>query len=200
MDPNFQFTTISVAGESLYREKGSRFIGWALPIKSESDVKNIIANFWKQHPDAVHICYAYLLKKDNGEGRSSDDGEPSGTAGKPILNQILSLGVEDVLVTVIRYYGGIKLGTSGLIQAYKTTAKDALSEAHTIVVELQKTIHISFPFSLEGKVNSIIKKYKIEIGNKEFTHVCNWELFIPLSVFNEAKNELETIHGVIMND
>lgn len=109
--PDFHFTTIAEGGESIYRDKGSRFIGYALPIKSEAEAKQIINRFREQHPDAVHVCYAYVLKKDNGEGRSSDDGEPSGTAGKPILNQIFSTGFEDVLVAVIRYYGGIKLGT-----------------------------------------------------------------------------------------
>jgi len=173
-------------------------MAWALPVKSEAEVKQQLTDFRNQHPDAVHVCYAYLLKKDTGEGRSGDDGEPSGTAGKPILNQILSSGFEDVLVAVVRYYGGIKLGTGGLIQAYKTSAKDALLAAETITVELQETLTVIFPFTLEGKINSLVKKYKMEIGSREFTHQCQWKLFIPLSVFKEANEELNSIHGLEM--
>jgi uncharacterized YigZ family protein len=193
---DFHFTTISIPGESIYREKGSRFMAWALPVKSEAEVKQHLIDFRSQHPDAVHVCYAYLLKNGEGEGRSSDDGEPSGTAGKPILNQILSSGFEDVLVAVVRYYGGIKLGTGGLIQAYKTCAKDALLAAETITVELQKTMTVIFPFTLEGKMNSLVKKYKMEIGSREFSHQCQWELFIPLSVFQEVDKELKSVHGL----
>jgi len=193
---DFHFTTISVPGENIYREKGSRFVAYALPIKSEAEVKQHLIDFRNQHPDAVHVCYAYLLKKDKGEGRSSDDGEPAGTAGKPILNQILSSGSEDVLVAVVRYYGGIKLGTGGLIQAYKTSAKDALLVAETITVELRETMTVIFPFPLEGKMNSLVKKYKMEIGHREFTHQCQWELFIPLSVIKEANEELNSVHGL----
>ena len=135
-DRDFHFTTVARPGESQYREKGSRFLAWALPVRSEAEAKAHIARFWQEHPDACHVCYAYLLKKDKGEGRAHDDGEPSGTAGKPILNQILSSGYEDVLVAVVRYYGGVKLGTGGLVQAYKTAARDALSDAQTVTVTL----------------------------------------------------------------
>lgn len=190
------FSTVISPGESLYREKGSRFIGWALPVKSEEEAKDLLNGLRAQHPDAVHVCYAYLLQKDKGEGRSSDDGEPSGTAGKPILNQILSSRLEDVLVAVIRYYGGIKLGTGGLIQAYKTSAKDALAAAETSRIEMQETLRVVFPFSLEGKINSLIKKYRMEVGDRAFAEGCRFTLHIPLSLFAEAKAELEALHGV----
>ena len=191
-----QYTTVSLPGESLYREKGSRFIGWALPVKSEAEVKERLRAYRDGHPDAVHVCYAYLLRKDKGEGRSSDDGEPSGTAGKPILNQILSSGLEDVLVAVIRYYGGIKLGTGGLIQAYKTAAKDALAAAETLNVEVREPLTLVFPFSLEGKVTSLIKKYRMEIGERHFTEHCRLTVHVPLSVLAQAKEELEALHGL----
>lgn len=190
------YTTVSAPGESLYREKGSRFIGWALPVTSEAEAKEILAGFRAAHPDAVHVCYACLLQKDKGEGRSSDDGEPSGTAGKPILNQILSSGLQDVLVAVIRYYGGIKLGTGGLIQAYKTTAKEALAAAGTDTVELKESLSIVFPFSLEGRVHSLIKKYRMETGERTFTDVCRLTLYIPLPLFPQAKEELHAVHGL----
>lgn len=190
------YTTVSTPGESLYRDKGSRFIGWALPVKSETEAKEILARFRAEHPDAVHVCYAYLLKSHKGEGRSSDDGEPSGTAGRPILNQILSSGLEDVLVAVIRYYGGIKLGTGGLIQAYKTAAKEALAAAGTETVEMKESLRIVFPFSLEGRVNSLIKKYRMEPGERAFTEVCRLTLHVPLTLFPQAKEELEAVHGL----
>lgn len=189
------YTGITSPGESLYREKGSRFIGRALAVHSEAEVKQILNGFRAEHPDAVHVCYAYLLKSHKGEGRSSDDGEPSGTAGKPILNQILSSGLEDVLVAVIRYYGGIKLGTGGLIQAYKTSAKEALSAAGIETVEMKETLTLVFPFSLEGKINSLIKKYRMEMEERTFTEQCRLTVSIPLSVFPQAKEELMAVHG-----
>ena len=171
-----------------------------MAVKSEAEAKSKILTLRTEHPDAVHVCYAYLIKKDANEGRSSDDGEPGGTAGKPILNQILSSGLEDVVVAIVRYYGGIKLGTGGLIQAYKTAAKDALLAAETVSVELKEPLHIQFPFSLEGKVNSIIKKHKLEIGSKEFTHACKLKLHIPTSVFQEVESELKMIHGLSIEE
>lgn len=197
-DRDFHFTTVALPGESQYREKGSRFLAWALPVRSEAEVKAHIARFWQEHPDACHVCYAYLLKKDKGEGRAQDDGEPSGTAGRPILNQILSSGYEDVLVAVVRYYGGVKLGTGGLVQAYKTVARDALADAQTVTVEPAGTAAVVFPFSLEGKVNALIKKYRMEIGERRFTERCRLTLHIPLSVYPEALEELKALHGAVV--
>lgn len=196
MADEFSYETISTTGEGIYREKGSRFLAWAIHIRSEDEVKEHIRNFRTVHPDAVHVCSAYLLKKDKGEGRSSDDGEPSGTAGRPMLNQIYSSGLENILVVAVRYYGGIKLGTGGLINAYKTVAKEAISSAEITTVELSQTLNIKFPFSLEGKVNSLLKKYKLETGNKQYETNCQMEIHIPLSVWNNAYEELMSVHGL----
>lgn len=195
---SFFYHTIGQEGESLYREKGSRFIGKAFAVHSEQQAKELLAQQRHEHPDAVHVCWAYLLKKDRNDGRCSDDGEPSGTAGKPILNQIYSTGIQDALVMVIRYYGGIKLGTSGLIQAYKTAAKEALANAKLIEIEEHRNILIRFPFSLEGKVQSLIKKNRLEIVQKEFSSACTLDLRVPLSVYPETENELKAIHGLNM--
>lgn len=199
MPAEFRYLTPSAAGESLYREKGSRFIGLATHVGNEAEVKQFIAGLWDNYPDATHICYAYLLKKDKGEGRANDDGEPAGTAGRPILNQILSSGCEDILVSVVRYYGGTKLGTGGLIQAYKTAAKEAILAAEITEIEIQEPLSISFPFALEGRVNSILKKYRIQVKAKNYSAECRLALSVPVSVWDETKAELESTHGLVLN-
>lgn len=139
------YRTISKEAESLYKVSGSKHIGKSFRVHSEKEAKQIIQNLWEQHPQATHICFAYVLTVYEKLERSSDDGEPSGTAGKPILNQIKSANLTEVLVAVIRYYGGTKLGVSGLIDAYKNAAKLALDESgvEECEVEVQYLLKVS---------------------------------------------------------
>ena len=126
-----RFVTIAHEGKSIVREKMSRFLAFALPASSAEEAKSIIADFTNRYHDARHVCWAYMTGADRAEYQSSDNGEPSGTAGKPILGQINSLGLTNVVVIVVRYFGGIKLGTSGLIAAYRQAAREALEDSGT---------------------------------------------------------------------
>ncbi len=170
-------------------------MGFSFPLQKEAEVKNLLEALWQEFPDATHICWAYV-PESSAQSRSSDDGEPMGTAGKPILNQIHSAGLKNVLVAVVRYYGGTKLGTSGLISAYKQAAEEALHDGGVQTVEKKSEIGIAFPFSLEGRVNAIIKKYKMEVGEKHFSDSVAIKVFIPLRSLKEALTELESLHGL----
>ena len=158
------YTTIAKATEEiLFKEKSSKFFGYAYPIQSEEEVKPIIEQLRKLHPHAVHYCYAYQIGTEKISYRANDDGEPSNTAGAPIYGQIQSFGVTNVLLVVVRIFGGIKLGVGGLISAYKTTAQLVLEEAEII----EKTIDISFLISFDykniNKVMRVIKEKKLDI-------------------------------------
>ena len=158
------YTTIAKATEEiLFKEKSSKFFGYAFPIQSEEEVKPIIDQLRKLHPHAVHYCYAYQIGTEKISYRANDDGEPSNTAGAPIYGQIQSFGVTNVLLVVVRIFGGIKLGVGGLISAYKTTAQLVLEEAEII----EKTIDISFLLSFDyknmNKVMRVIKEKKLDI-------------------------------------
>lgn len=158
------YNTIAFPSEEiLYKEKNSKFFGYAFPIESETSVKPIIDSFRKQHPHAVHYCYAYQIGTDPVAYRANDDGEPSNTAGMPIYGQIQSFGLTNVLVVVVRIFGGVKLGVGGLISAYRTTAQMALEECE--IVEKTIDIHyiISFDYKNMNKVMRGIKENKLEI-------------------------------------
>lgn len=174
------YRTILTESESLYKVSGSRHIGRTFRVHSEKQAKQIIQDLWEEHPQATHICFAYQLTIYEKLERSSDDGEPAGTAGKPILNQIKSAKLTEVLVAVIRYYGGTKLGVSGLIDAYKNAAKLALDESgvEDCEVEVQYVLEVSHeetPALMNAlnrlsfrKINTIVEmNFKIEISIKE---------------------------------
>ena len=150
------YNMLSSPGEGLYKEKGSKFIASAFTVMSEEEAKSAIGDIKKQYYDARHHCYAYMLGPDMKQFRSSDDGEPSGTAGKPILNQILSKDVTNVCVVVTRYFGGIKLGTSGLINAYKTAAREALDNATIVEKTINEFYSLEFAYPLMNEVMRIM--------------------------------------------
>lgn len=162
------YLTISYPSEGIYREKGSKFIALAFPVVSENEVKDHIVEIKKQYYDARHHCYAYILGANKEAYRMNDDGEPSGTAGRPIYGQLLSKNVTNTLIVVIRYFGGIKLGVSGLINAYKTAAKDAL-EANTIVEKfIEEYYSISFDPIIMNKVMTLLKKDCVKIFEQKY--------------------------------
>lgn len=162
------YLTISYPSEGIYREKGSKFIALAFPVVSENEVKDHIVEIKKQYYDARHHCYAYILGANKEAYRMNDDGEPSGTAGRPIYGQLLSKNVTNTLIVVIRYFGGIKLGVSGLINAYKTAAKDAL-EANTIVEKfIEEYYSISFDPIVMNKVMTLLKKDCVKIFEQKY--------------------------------
>jgi uncharacterized YigZ family protein len=162
------YLTIQKSAESLFKDKGSKFFAYAFPIKSEDEIKQHITNLKKQHHGARHWCYAFRLGADKKLFRANDDGEPSGTAGKPILNQIISADLTDILVVVVRYFGGTLLGTSGLIQAYKTAAADALQRSTTVTKYITQTCKVNFNTEVTNLVMRYLKEYDAEIVEHTF--------------------------------
>ena len=161
------YTTIAQATEEiLFKEKSSKFFGYAFPIQSEEEVKPIIDQLRKLHPHAVHYCYAYQIGTEKISSRANDDGEPSNTAGAPIYGQIQSFGLTNVLLVVVRIFGGIKLGVGGLITAYKTTAQLVLEEAEIIEKTIDIHFLISFDYKNMNKVMRVIKEKKLDIINQ----------------------------------
>ncbi|WP_281238972.1 IMPACT family protein [Flavobacterium praedii] len=167
--------------ESLLKEKSSKFFGYAFPIESEEEVKPIIEVLRKQHPHAVHYCYAYQIGTESIQYRANDDGEPSNTAGTPIYGQIQSFGVTNVLVVVVRIYGGIKLGVGGLISAYKTSAQLTLESCKIIEKTIDIPFQISFDYKNMNKVMRVIKEKKLDIVSQEME--INEETNLPIGKF-----------------
>ena len=186
------YKVVTSKGEGLYKEKGSKFIAEAFPVHSEAEVKERVAEIRKRYFDAKHHCYAFMIGPDKACYRSSDDGEPSGTAGKPILNQILSKDVTNVCVIVVRYFGGIKLGVSGLINAYKTAARDALDNATIIEKTVDEVYSLEFPYALMNDVMRVMKEEGIEQLNPRFEMDCYLE-------FSTRKNEADRIVSKFKN-
>lgn len=162
------FKTIAQTSEGLYKEKGSKFMAFAYPVDNENAVKEIVANLKKEYHDARHHCYAYILGPDKSAFRLNDDGEPSGTAGRPIYGQLLSKDVTNVLVVVIRYFGGILLGTSGLINAYKTAAKDALDNNTIVEKTIDEKYRVSFDYTEMNSVMKLLKDPYVQILGQTF--------------------------------
>lgn len=186
------YNMLATRGDGLYKEKGSKFIAEAFTVMSEDEAKAAITEIKKKYFDARHHCFAYMLGPDKKNFRSSDDGEPSGTAGKPILNQILSKDVTNVCVVVTRYFGGIKLGTSGLINAYKTAARDALDNAQVVEKTINEFYSLEFEYPLMNEVMHIMKDEDLEQQNPRFELDCYLE-------FSTRKNDASRIFEKFSN-
>lgn len=172
------YRTIAAASEGLYKDKGSKFMAYAFPISLQNEPEVILENIKSQHPKANHFCYAFCLGIQRSTYKYNDDGEPSGTAGKPIFGQLLSFDISDVLVVVVRYFGGTKLGVSGLTQAYKLAAADALSKAEFSVKYMSSSFRIFFDYADTGRVMNILKKSGASIKEKhlEETFFIDFEI------------------------
>jgi len=167
--------------ESLFKEKSSKFFGYAYPVESEDEVKPIIEVLKKKHPHAVHYCYAYQIGTETIQYRANDDGEPSNTAGAPIYGQIQSFGLTNVLVVVVRIYGGIKLGVGGLITAYRTSAQITLESCEIVEKTIDVSFQISFDYKNMNKVMRVIKEKKLDIVHQEME--INEETNLPIGIF-----------------
>ena len=186
------YKIISTCGEGLYKEKGSKFIAETFVVTSEDEAKAAVASVKKKYFDARHHCYAYMIGPDKKTFRSSDDGEPSGTAGKPILNQILSKDVTNLCIVVTRYFGGIKLGTSGLINAYKTAAREALDNSTIVEKNINEIYSLEFEYPLMNEVMRILKDEELEQLNPRFELDCYLE-------FSTRKNDAPRIEEKFRN-
>ncbi len=198
-----KFLTIPKTGEGIYREKMSRFLAFALPVSSVDDAKECIALYANEYHDARHVCWAYMIGADRLTFLSSDNGEPSGTAGKPILGQINSLGLTNVVVIVVRYFGGIKLGTSGLIVAYREAARMALDDAGVVEGREMTTLSVTFPYLAMNDVMRVVKgahpRDCVRITGQEFDNTCTITLSLPLDVLEELAGRLDSISGTSLN-
>lgn len=193
------YKVVTTPGEGLYKEKGSKFFAEAFPVHSEAEVKAKVAEIKKKYFDAKHHCYAFIIGPDKSCYRSSDDGEPSGTAGKPILNQILSKDLTNVCVVVTRYFGGQLLGVPGLINAYKTSAREALDNCGVIEKTVDEVYSLSFGYPLLNEVMRILKEENLEQRNTKFELDCYLEIAVRKSISNKIVDKLDRIYGVEVN-
>ncbi|MDQ2179045.1 YigZ family protein [Marinifilum sp. D714] len=193
---NDTYKTISQQSEGLYKEKGSKFITYAYPVSTEKEIKEHIAKLKKEYYDARHHCYAYMLGADKKNFRANDDGEPSSTAGKPILGQILSNDLTNILIVVVRYFGGTKLGASGLIHAYKTAAADAISNAEILDKTVNDIYDIHFDYLVMNDIMKIIKDEQPEQLGQDFNLTCKITLSIRQSEVERLIQKFEKITSV----
>lgn len=190
------YLTIDALSEGLYKEKGSKFLGFALPVQTEKEVDEHLKWYRKKYYDSRHVCYAFALGKDGLHYRASDGGEPSNSAGAPILGQIRSNNLTNILVIVVRYFGGTKLGVPGLIHAYKSAAEDAIHQT-TIIEEYEKHIFtISFGYPVMNDVMRVIKNLALEVVETQQEISCTYKIATPLSKSKEAQETFLKIRGV----
>ena len=190
-----QYKTIdnTIIGEGCYTEKRSKFLAFAHHIESVDEAKDIIAVYRRQYYDARHCCYAYMLGPDRAEFRANDDGEPSSTAGKPILGQINSAELTDILIVVVRYYGGVNLGTGGLIVAYRAAAAEAISNANIEIRQVEETIKYDFTYPMMNDVMRIVKELQPKIIDQKFDNTCSITLRIRKSEAELLKSRLKKL-------
>ena len=193
---NDTFRTITKSSEGLYKEKMSKFLSFAEPCTSADEAKEIVAMYKKEYYDARHVCWAYMIGHQRLEFRSNDDGEPSGTAGKPILGQINSFNLTDLVVIVVRYFGGIKLGTSGLIEAYRTAAAEALSAAEVEEKLVEDTLEVYFEYPLMGEAMRIVKEEGARVLVQDFTIDCRLKLSLRKSLMPKMRDRFEKVLGI----
>lgn len=196
MPDNDTYKTISQPSEGVYKEKGSKFLAYAYPVFTEDEIKEHISDLKKRYHDARHHCYAWKLGMDDNRYRMNDDGEPSGTAGKPIYGQILSHELTNVLVVVVRYFGGTKLGTSGLIHAYKTATRDAFENAEIIERTVNDVLTVTFDYGVMNDVMRIVKEEEPKVVSQDFNLSCKMVLSIRQSQSNALAQKLKKLESV----
>lgn len=190
------YRTIGTAVEGIFRDKGSKFIAYAYPFQDEAKLKDIIAELKSLHPKARHHCWAYRLTPDRSVFRVNDDGEPSGTAGRPILNVLLSQDITNILVVVVRYFGGTLLGVPGLINAYKTSTQEALKEANIMECTVNDVYELTFDYVQMNDVMRVMKDAELNILGQDFDTNCNLQFEIRKLQVNEVLGRLEKIEGI----
>lgn len=195
-----KYKTIEAISEGLYKEKGSKFLSFAIPVKSVEETKEILTEYRKRFFDARHVCYAYMLGYDRTEFRANDDGEPSGTAGRPILGQINSRELTNVLVIVVRYFGGVLLGTGGLVTAYKEAAADALNAAEINERTVKNAFSIAFGYLSMNEVMKVIKDLNAEIVSQTFDNKCSINVLVDKSQAALLISKFDNNADVKLND
>jgi len=195
-EPTEFYFTLAKSGQGLYREKGSKFIALAVAVGSVDEVREVLATVRKKYYDARHVCYAYVLGSERAEFRANDDGEPSGTAGRPILGQLHARNLTDVLVVVVRYFGGVLLGTGGLVVAYKEAAADALNNSVIIKKQVEEVLTITFAYERMNEVLKCIREHRAGIVSQLIRMECIFQVVVAISAINILINQLEKTEGV----
>ena len=188
-----EYRTIKTEGEGYYTDKRSKFLAFAHHVESVEQIKDILARYRKKYFDARHVCYAYMLGPERKEFRANDDGEPSSTAGKPILGQINSNDLTNILIVVVRYYGGVNLGTSGLIVAYREAAADAIAHSEIETRQVEEIITYNFPYPMMNDVMRIVKDMQPRIVSQTYDNTCEIRLSIRKSEAEQLKNRLNKL-------
>jgi len=189
------FKTIDSEGQGTYTEKRSKFLAFSHHVRTADEVKGIVESYRKKYYDARHVCWAYMLGPDRTDFRANDDGEPSSTAGKPILGQINSAGLTDILIVVVRYYGGVNLGTGGLIVAYRTAAAEAIAASHIIEKHVEEIIEYRFTYPQMNDVMRIVKDLSPQILAQEYEGAsCNIKLSIRRDLAPQLKERLKKLN------
>lgn len=191
------FLTIEAPAEAVSRERSSKFLSYIHPVQSEADIRTVLDTLRKRHFDATHHCYAWRLGPRGEQFRSSDDGEPSGTAGKPIFGQLLSNDITDCLVVVVRYFGGTKLGVPGLIAAYRESAAEAIAAARIVERTIDRTVRVDFPYVAMNGIMRIVKEEQPVIRTQTFDNLCTMVLSIRESRAEALVEKLKKAGGSI---
>lgn len=194
------YWTLSAPSEGLYKEKMSKFLAFAHPCRTPDEALAVVAEYRKRYYDARHVCWAYMLGVERTQFRSNDDGEPSGTAGKPILGQINSRGLSDLVVIVVRYFGGIKLGTSGLIEAYRQAAAEALDAAPLEERLVEEQLSASLDYALMGDVMRIVKEEGATLLSQDYGDRYRLTLSLRRAGIPKLRKRLELIYGVTIEE
>ncbi len=194
------FYTLDAPAEGWYKEKMSKFLAFAVPVESAQEAKEVIASYQKKYHDARHVCWAYMIGAARTEYQSNDNGEPSGTAGKPILGQINSFNLTNIVIVVVRYFGGIKLGTSGLIVAYREAAREAISAGSIIECHEQSVICFTFPYLVMNDVMKAVKDSEVKIISQTFDNACEMAIKIRADLAGAMTARLCGIDGVSLRD
>jgi len=196
LDTTDTYLTISDDSEGLYKEKGSKFLSFAFPVHHEEDIKEKLDILRKKYYDARHHCYAYVLGKDKEIFRANDDGEPNHSAGDPILGQIRSNQLTNILIVVVRYFGGVKLGVGGLISAYRSAAAEAISNNVIVEAIVKIKVKLQFDYLSMNDVMKIIKDYDLEISNQQFDNDCKMSILVREGLMEEVISKFENLEGV----
>ena len=195
--PDDSFLTVAAAAETASRERSSKFLAYAYPVRDEERIRELLDALRKRYFDATHHCYAWRLGPGGERFRANDDGEPSGTTGKPILGQMLSRGITDALVVVVRYFGGTKLGVPGLIAAYREAAAEAIAAARIVERTVDRTIRIDFPYAAMNDIMRVVKEERPRIVEQRFDNLCTMRLAIRESCAERLAERLKKAGGSI---
>ena len=198
MDDSYK--TIEKTAEGYITERKSKFISYVIPVETEDDVKTILEEYRKKYYNARHVCWAYMLGPTREDYRSNDDGEPSGTAGRPILGQINSFGLTNVLILVARYFGGTLLGTGGLVRAYKEAAAAAIENAKIVEKTVDDSFILHFDYPLLNEVMRVLNQFESAKWTQNFTETCEMEITIRQSLAKQLAQSLSAIYGVTVTE